>query len=569
MLTRILLCVCLCCAQAAAAVPADDEPPEKHTVWDRLMMAQSYRNMTHGVSLLDAGRYSEAASEFGRAVVENPSHPWPHLLLGAALYWSGQVDQALTEYSAALKLDPQNSDGWQLAGIAYAWKGDAPAALDAFGSAARYAPRRSDIQMNLGSIHMGMGDYDKALPYLRRAAEMEPRNPLYWFQLGTLHSRAGRDDEAASAFKNALDFYPDYQDAAMELAAIYERGGNTKEALPLYKRAVKLKPGDSVARLRYCLLLDKTGQRALAQEVIGRGFALMPNTGGGIALSIAYSGLTSKSRSSAGEGAQKPAAETSPGSPLDSLRRNMERVPLDQPVRVSVEMVYMPEHKPEKPAFSDSGSMGRALGAELNKPAALAARRDFSLPPASGPEERANQIKSITDELDKAVSGVPAGAQMSMAVSMTSAKTGGAGGGPAPEGAPEADNSKAVYNPRMVGNDMGLWVMGSGWLELVSEVRPSLASLPQSETDPARWSAAGLAHLILGEAGPALEKFSRAGELGAKETALMGSAVAWTIMGKEDEAAKCLKEALDLNPGNQTAQENLKWLSTPSNVAKN
>lgn len=571
-------------AIALCAVSDDDSHPEMRTVWDRIMHAQSYHNMSRGLSLLDDGKYSEAAREFGKAIVENPGEPWPHILLGSALYWAGQVDQAMTEFDAALKLDPKNADAWQLKGIAYSWKGNGAAALEAFSSAAGYAPARPDVQMNLGSIYESAGNFSEAVVHLRRAAELEPRHPLYWFQLGSLYSRLGRDTDAAEALNHALDIYSGYQDALVELGAVEERLGKSKAALSLFRKAVKLKPGDSVARLRAALLLDKAAARRDAEEIIAGAFNLMPSrTGEGIALSVSYSGAAAKGSSGQPDKSadSKTPAKPSPGGPVDSLRRNLERAPLDQQVHISVEMLYIPQPvlQQEKPGEAVKGALGRALNSQMqaqkHTPAALAAKRDFTLPPGDA-LARASEIDAIVDELNKAVAGVPPGADMRMALSMETRKPGAASAGPAQQDggtpgqgrAPDdaASASRVVFNPRAVGNDMGLWVMGTAWLDLVNEVTPELEALAETETDPVKWEAAGLAHVIAGESRSALEDFARAESRGARETALMGSAVAWVLAGNEENAVDCLRKVLTLNPDNKTARENLKWLTTPSNI---
>lgn len=570
----------------------DDEPPEKYTMWDRIMRAQSYNNMSHGLQMLDAGQYRQAASEFGRAIVENPKEPWPHILLGSALYWSGQVDQAIGEYKTALKMDNTNADAWQLCGIAYAWKGDIAAAMDAFKTAVKYAPSRADVQMNLGSIYESAGDYSNALPYFRRATEIDSHYPLYWFQLGALYSRVGRDNDAVDAFKNALDDYPGYQDAMVELGAVYERLGQNKDALSLYRKAVKIKPRDYVARLRCGLLMSKMGMKKEAGEVLSQGFGLTPNkSGDGLALSISYSGVNVKPRESS---AAQPSSESKPqqqtddkSSPLDALRRNLERIPLDQELHMSVEMLFVPPPVLQKAKTDElhpqDKKLANSLARQQQKTTVLAAKREFSLP-SSDAATRAKQIQSIIDELEKAIKDVPPGAEMRMALSMETGKSGAlataqtpggqessqsrnAQASAGPQATGESADTNAVYNPRAVGNDMGLWVMGTEWLDIVNEVAVDLENIDDNEKDPLKWEAAGLAHVILGDGKNALDDFEHAGNLGDKAQSLAGSAVAWVILGNESKAIEILKEEIALNPSDQLARENLKWLTMPSSVA--
>jgi tetratricopeptide (TPR) repeat protein len=114
---------------------------------------------------------------------------------------------------------------------------------------------------------------------------------------------------------------------------------------------------------------------------------------------------------------------------------------------------------------------------------------------------------------------------------------------------------------------MGLWVMGTEWLDIVNEVAVDLENIDDNEKDPLKWEAAGLAHVILGDGKNALDDFEHAGNLGDKAQSLAGSAVAWVILGDESKAIEILKEEIALNPSDQLARENLKWLTMPSSVA--
>jgi len=555
---------------------------EGTSIWDRMMGEQSRKDMSKGLQLMNSGGYDDAAREFGKASVLNPSDPWPHILLGSALYWSGQVDSAMTEYNAALAIDPHNPHALQLVAIAYAWKGDRDNSLKYLLDAAKYDGTRGDIQMNLGSIYEASGDFQTALQYFRKAVALEKTHPLFHYQLGSLYSRLERDSEAADSLETAIDLYPDYEDAMLELGAVYERMNNKASALSMYRRAIRVKPMDFVARFRYSLLAYNMNKGDDARKMTADAFSLMPrDTGNGLALSISYSGVNSRG----GSGGQD--APQSSG-PLDSMRRNLERLPAQDAAKVSVELVYvtMPKLEPvklEKVTDDDvaaaPSSMKKALGkkvskeaARQNQPQAMSVKRDFVLN-GSDPEARRKQINSIIDELNKAATGIPKDADMKIAFSVQTVKSGqGSGGGQGGGGqagssgtSPSSDNDASVrYNPRAVGNDLGLWVMGTGWLELVSEVLPQLTDGAVHSAPGMEHIIAGLGHLILGEPRDALGHFSTAIDRGEREMGYMGSAVASVELGDDLKAVDFCEKALALNPKNKIAAANLKWLKTPS-----
>ncbi len=543
--------------------------PEKYdTVWERIMQEQSQINMQKGYALLEAGYYPESVNEFAKAAVENPGNAQTHIMLGTALYWAGQIDAAMLEFSEGLKINPTNAQAHQLMGIAHAWKGDTAAAFAEFSEAEKLAPQRADIHMDLGSIYESMGNADSALRHFRQAAGLDPDNPLYHFQLGSLYSRLGRDTDAEESFENAVKKYGRYEDAILELAAVKERLGLYKNAAALYRRAISIKPMDSVARFRLALLLVKEGNTAEAVEILRDAFRLLPNKGESIGLSLAYSG-TNNAPQDAGE--LKPLNKPRSG-PLEPLLKNLEKIPLNQESRVQVELFYLP--KPElviaKP--KEGSSLKNALEkAEGPLPKIMGARREFMIP-VSDSKTRAAAIAKIEQELNKALKDTPADSDLRMSMNIKS-------GIPGREDAIEKKFKRAenkdpqkigtvAYQPRAVGNDMGLWVMGSAWLDLIQEALPSLyEDRPDlNRTNGINFILLGLGQVILGEPDSALESFSKAVSAGSAELGRLGSAVAWVEKGDENMAISACEETLRVNPKNKTAKDNLKWLRLPSNI---
>ncbi|MFH1618303.1 MAG: tetratricopeptide repeat protein [bacterium] len=575
---------CFFCAVCQASLP---ESPANSTVWDRIMQEQAYKNMRRGAALLEAGYYTEAVRDLSLALIERPGDPWTHIMYGTALYWAGSVDQAIQEFAEAMRLDPANAQAHQLMAIAHAWKGDAEKALEEFLEAEKRDPERSDVQMDLGSVYQAFGKTDMALEKFRKAVNLEPENPLYHFQLGSLYVRLGRDADAVESFGLALRHFSRYEDAMLELAATMERTGQTKEAVKLYRRALKLKPGDSVARFRLALVLLKEGDSAGARETLMEAFRLTPAKGdSGIGLSMSYSGrgnsaIVPGKKNAAVSNARLPAVGQGPAA---SLARSLERVPPDREARVQVELLFVPKTElvkaaeeevrlPSKagrvaPEVHGTPGAGDSLKNELQKnvrgvPGAMGVRREYILPPAD-PAGRAAKIAEIAAEMERALSAGREGYDTRTSVSI---QTGGGRGGMPGTGVRDIPRHGNVsYQPRAVGNDMGLWVMGSSWMELVLEGLETGESLSASYGKGVIEAAAGLGRLIAGEPDEAMEKFMEAGSSGERELALLGAVAAWIEKGDEARAAELCSEVLKLNPQSRVAADNLKWLKTPSKV---
>ncbi|MBI5882003.1 MAG: tetratricopeptide repeat protein [Elusimicrobia bacterium] len=562
-----VLSLALLCGGVFPAWAGRTEPGQE-SLWDQMLANQAHRDMRAGTRHMDAQQYDLAEGEFTKAVRANPNDPDAHMLLGAAYYWRGKVDMALEEYRKALELDPRNAQAWMLLGIVMAWKGEATPAYEAFRKAGELDPTRADIQMNIGSIEETLGSNTSALEHFRKAVALEPTHPLYHFQLGMLYRRLGRDGDAIESLRDALRLYPRYEDALLELGAAEERLGQNKGAAHSFKKAVSLKSRDAVARFRLGRLLLRDGRKGEARAVFSDAFHLTPEgEGSGLQLSVAYTGGKKKAAAPGGgaapEGRQPPGGSP-PASddPLDVFKRNLERVPLEQGAIMNVDVAMVPKPKLTKADDIESrAALKRALekGMRPERSSIKMVRREYDLP--SGPEgAREAQIKKILDDLSDVVKSAPPDSDVRLGMNLTYKRLSDAGTG---RGAAEG-KAKVSFQPREVGNDMGLWVIGTGWMTLVEEMLPEAGTeLPRTD-DPDWWVAAGLGYATLGDGQRAMSAFERALQFDPRhEVALLGRGVAAVMTGDETRALADYRRVLQLNPRNRAASEGLKWLQRP------
>jgi tetratricopeptide (TPR) repeat protein len=514
------------------------------------------------------GSYEDAVKEFARAVLANPDDPKAHRMLGVAYYWTGQIEQAELEIRESLRLKPDSAHSHLLMGIIQAFKGNMEGSYNAFKRAARYDPKRADIQMNLGSMEETLGMYPEALAHFRKAVELDKRHPLYHFQLGLLYRRLGRDEEAIASLKKATRLYSGFEDAWLELGAILERQGRLRKATNMFEKSVRLKNRDSVARFRLARLYLKDGKAKKAREVLREVFHLTPSDEtGGLALSLSFGGTPEaggpggkgrpgeRNQPSGQGGETKP---SDPKGPLDVLKRNLNRLPLDQEAQLNIDIAFIPKPKVmEKKKTEGPTSLKAALARAGKMPTGttLGARREFLLN-ATSPQARARQIAAVVEDLKNVLDSAPKDAETRMGMNLSFTEPSGLGG--APDG---KKKGKVAYQPRDVGNDMGLWVKGTGWMTLIEEVlaeRGRDIAYPDSAD---WWSVEGVGHAVLGRSRMAAQAFAKALEIDPdNELAHLGVGVARVIAGDEKGAAESYKRALKINPSNKTAAEGLKWL---------
>ena len=122
---------------------------------------------------------------------------------------------------------------------------------------------------------------------------------------------------------------------------------------------------------------------------------------------------------------------------------------------------------------------------------------------------------------------------------------------------------KAVYDPRIVGNDMGLWVMGRTWIFFVDDAAAELQeSLPVCAAENLCELLTGVAALARGNSAQAKQAFLSAQNKSPQdELPWLGLGTASVVAGQDDEARTHYERALRLDPKNKIAARNLKVLA--------
>ena len=545
------------------------------TYWESLMKDQSRENLRQGLGDLAAARYKEASQIFAKAVVKNPKEPYTHIFLGISLYWQGQVQPAIAEYKSALKLDPKNPEAHQLLGISYAWQGKIKDALECFKKALKYAPNRPDTHMNLGSTYAALGNYEEALYHFRTATDLDKRSPLYFYQLGSLLELLGRDSNAKDSFKQALTLYPHYEEALLSLAVLEEKLNNKNNAKINYKKALRLKAGDSIARARYINLLLEDSETKDSLPLFAQGFLISPLEDGGLALSLTYSGAENQTQKQEKQKSKNKKKDTQSlpqyvkNPQLESFKNRLKKVPPTKQINIEVEVVLEPKQKPNtlKANTNKEGKKSAFANAVLEQEKALSTttfERSFILV-SSNEETRLNQLENIFNGLNNVLQNAGQDYQVKMALkastptqdptSLQEAETG-------PSSiSTMRNNSKAGYNPYMVGNDMGLWVAGKGWIKFMEDILPTATTRFERNQTFENSLLLALAHLTLGQGQEAIKILEttqiKAQTPQEKALAYLAQGTAFVVLGDEAHAKEFYALALKEDPENKIIKSNI------------
>ena len=498
------------------------------TFWQRLMKEQSYINLQKGILYMQNNRYREASIEFSKAIDKNPDS-FAYTMYGASLYWLGEIKGSIEQYDQALKLDEKNSTAWQLRGISEARMGDINSAMDNFLKSLKLDYKRGDINMNIASVYFSLGKVDDSIFYIKQALKYEPSNPLYHYQFGLINFYLERYEEAADNFKKAISIYSNYEEAVLWLALSMEKIGNNEEALKMYMKAISIKPMDFFARYRAAKILLSKGKRADALKQIRESFYLNPNNSeGGVSLFLSYG-------NSKNESEEKNVSFKN--SSISEIYKNLSKTSQDEEINFSLDIAIA--QKPNLEEASEGKLKSALKKAALNR---KYISRDYVIP-AGSKEEREKLIEKYLKEIDSEIMN-DSNYDYRVNFSMNTKKVKN-----------KEESPSAVYLPRNIGNEMGLWIYGNSWINIIED---DIENIPQKD-DELYDLLYALAYILYGDGEKSALLFNKAINKYPVESRL-GLAISYVCIGKEDRSAAYLKEVLNIDPKNKIASQNLKWI---------
>ena len=145
-------------------------------------------------------RYSDAVSEYRKAIELNPAAPELRYRLGRAILLQSHspesLEQAAAEFRSELRLSPE--DGaceFQLGQIAQV-QGNAAAAKPHFERAVQLSPNFVQALIALAKLHSQEKQYGQAIELLTRAVQLQPANESAHYALLTAYRDSGQMDKA-------------------------------------------------------------------------------------------------------------------------------------------------------------------------------------------------------------------------------------------------------------------------------------------------------------------------------------------------------------------------------------
>jgi Flp pilus assembly protein TadD len=170
-----------------------------------------------GLSLLQAGRRSEAMTQFEAALKLSPGFADAHNNLGNALWMAGRVAEAAPHYEAALRLNPGSAEVHNNVGNARLMAGNTAEAIDHYEAALRLDAGYLEARNNLGYALLMRGNAADAAAQFEEVLRTKPDSAEAHNNLGEARLQLGQRAEAVQQFERALELKPNYPRARRNL----------------------------------------------------------------------------------------------------------------------------------------------------------------------------------------------------------------------------------------------------------------------------------------------------------------------------------------------------------------
>ncbi|HKM70768.1 MAG TPA: FkbM family methyltransferase [Stellaceae bacterium] len=230
-----------------------------------------------GNALQGAGRLTEAADSYRRAIALNPGYGMAHTNLARALNDQGRFEAGLESAMRAGELIPDFLGVHVNRAAALMGLGRMAEAETSLRRALDLMPERAETHYNLGRVLTALRRLDEAVESYQRAVALGPNYPEVHFNLGNAFYALRRFDKAAASYRRAIQLNPGYADALNNRGVILKQFGRFEEALESYNKALALRPGYPDALKNRGGALQELGRFEEALESYDKALALRPD----------------------------------------------------------------------------------------------------------------------------------------------------------------------------------------------------------------------------------------------------------------------------------------------------
>ncbi len=227
-------------SKAKKLIPTTEKNLSELSFADSELLDSAEEGFSRGIVYYNAREYVNAASEFRKAIKENPADAEAYFYLGMCYKESNSTD-AVDAFKNAVDINPKYAEAYCNLGIVYNKLNMHKEAASALREAIQINPNYFEALLNLGIAYALGKEYRAAVKVLERAVDMEMDVKAYYF-LGLGYASLKLHGKAIDAFQEALNIDSDFLEAYLGLGYGYIVVKNWKRGIELLNRAVILAP---------------------------------------------------------------------------------------------------------------------------------------------------------------------------------------------------------------------------------------------------------------------------------------------------------------------------------------
>jgi len=233
-----------------------------------------------GVALRRDGKFDDAAKVFEEVKAIDRDYPGLALEHGLLYEASGRTEEALKAYEGALAKAPEDPDLMLRVGCGYAVAGRTKEAQELLREVLGQRPTSAETNHCMGRALLMEGSrLADALRYFDRAVELDPHRAEYHLYVGWAANEAGNVPKATRALDEAIRLDQGLADAYWQRGVLRSRQGAVRDAVTDLTRALQLRPSRHEAHAALADAYYDLGKESLALGEWRRAVTAQPENG--------------------------------------------------------------------------------------------------------------------------------------------------------------------------------------------------------------------------------------------------------------------------------------------------
>lgn len=184
------------------------QPPDPIKSHLAKLVTGYWTHILAGKLAFSAGRYTEAAESFKKAIEVDPKKAHAIVNLGSTLAQLNKPKEAIARFKAALEIEPENIASNFNLGMMYINSGNYEKGIKHLQVVVKNAPKDSQAHLILADAFLKEQQFGKAIEHYRTALSLDPGLIWGWVDLSSALSSTGQHGEALKVLEEAHSRMP-------------------------------------------------------------------------------------------------------------------------------------------------------------------------------------------------------------------------------------------------------------------------------------------------------------------------------------------------------------------------